>query len=138
MKIAMKKIILLISTVLLLLAAAYSLGEITYFLRGIMQRTYNLTPLAGIAVGNIIFSCALLLAISSIRKQISNSKMVASAYIIAGLIASFSMLIYYLFPGLPSSVSLISILSPESHISMAGALMVALGLSAFLPTRKQA
>lgn len=134
----MKKIVLSLGTVFFLLAVAYSLGEVNYFLRDIVQRTFNLTPLAGIAVGNILFSCVLLLAISSIRRQVSTSKVVACVYVVFGLVASFSMFIYFMLPFLPSLMAWGNALSPESHVAMTGALMVALGLSAFLPVRKQA
>lgn len=134
----MKKIVLSLGTVFFLLAAAYSLGEFNYFLRHVMARTHNLTPLAGIAVGNILFSCVLLLAIGSIRRQVSTSKVVACVYVVFGLLASYSMFFYFMLPYLPSSIAWGNALSPESHIAMTGALMVALGLSAFLPVRKQA
>lgn len=137
-KVTMKKIVLSLGTVFFLLAAAYSLGEVNYFLKGIVQRTFNLTPFAGIAVGNILFSCVLLLAISSIKTQVSTSKVVACVYVVFGLVASFSMFFYFMLPFLPSSIARSNALSPESHIAMTGALMVALGLSAFLPARRQA
>ncbi|MGK8707048.1 hypothetical protein ACRS5L_11595 [Metapseudomonas otitidis] len=127
-----------LGTVFFLLAAAYSLGEVNYFLKGIVQRTFNLTPFAGIAVGNILFSCVLLLAISSIKRQVSTSKVIACVYVVFGLVASFSMFFYFMLPFHPSSIARSNALSPESHIAMTGALMVALGLSAFLPARRQA
>jgi hypothetical protein len=131
----MKKILLLLWTAFYSLAAAFSLSELSLYLRGIVNRTYNLTPLAGIVAGNIALSCVLLVAIYSIRKQVSENKLIALAYIMVGALASFSMFIYYLIPSLPFSINL---LTPESHLAMVGALMVALGLSAFVPTRKQA
>ena len=130
-----KKTALILATALLLLAAAYSLEGLTAYLRGIMQRTFSLTPLAGIAIGNILFSCLILVIINLIKTQINGNKAAATFYVASGLLASFSMPIYFITPSLPISIHL---LSPNSHLAMAGALMVALGLSAFVPTTKLA
>jgi hypothetical protein len=131
----MKKVLLLIWTAFYSLAAAYSLSELSLYLRDIVTRTYNIIPLTGIVAGNIALSCILLVAIYSIRKQVSESKLIALAYIMVGTLASFSMFIYYLIPSLPFSVNHLTL---ESPLAMVGALMVALGLSAFVPIRKQA
>jgi hypothetical protein len=104
-------------------------------LRKIMQRTYNLTPLIGISLSQTLYACILLLLIIAIKKQCKESKLLAILYIVIGFSAALSMFLYYRFPGLPFSVAL---LSPNSNLAMAGAFMVAIGVTSMIPFFKSA
>ena len=124
---------LTISTAALL--TAYGLDHLTVILRKTMFRSFSSTPLLSIGAFNLAFAALLVLMLLAIKKQTDNSKAAALTCIGIGLLANASMWLYFNLRIFPSGM--MEFLSPNSHLSMTGSLIAALGAISLVQSARQ-
>ena len=134
----MKSKIIAILGMVATLLIAYGLDYWVESSQHLAERTFNYAPLLwGAGLANLLLVSVFLLLAWLVQVRMDRSKLVASVFFVIGIMANFAIGIWASLPSLAWPFDPTPFLAPTSHLALAGAFILALGVITFFPRSRK-